>query len=44
MNGEDCFAFGRLFQFDTAAMLLCDLLREGESKPDAALPSLAHEG
>jgi len=44
MDGENSFAFGCLFKIDVAAMLLDDLLSEGESKPDATLPSLAYEG
>ncbi len=44
MDGEDGFAFGCLAKVDVAAMLLRDLLSEGESKPGATLSSLAHEG
>ena len=44
MNGEDGFTFGGLAEIDVTAMLLCNLLSEGKSKPSAALSSLAYEG
>ena len=44
MNGKGGFTFGGLAKIDVAAMLLRDLLSEGESKPGATLSSFAYKG